>query len=206
MTTELVRCKDANDIILQPFYFLFPLQIEDYLACPTSFTIAVLVNVALYSPEFQVFGAERPVPKYFVEKLITECVKTKAIENLSVLLYQVSWAADCEASCVPVDLVLEWDTENRNDLLKTLLERKAPARGLPDNSKSPLTICLERDNLELALMLLEYGADGKDLVEEDGDSILHASLRIGLKKGENRIRFESDSYTSEALSRAKSYF
>ncbi|XP_022794976.1 TPR and ankyrin repeat-containing protein 1-like [Stylophora pistillata] len=133
--------------------------------------------------EFQVFGAERPVPKYFVEKLITECVKTKAIENLSVLLYQVSWADDCEASCVPVDLVLEWDTENRNDLLKTLLERKAPAGGLPDNSKSPLTICLERDNLELALMLLEYGADGKDLVEEDGDSILHASLRIGLKKG-----------------------
>lgn len=151
----------------------------------------------MYFPEFQVFGAERPVPKCFVEKLITECVRTKAIENLSVLLYQVSWAADCEASCVPLDLVLEWDTENRNHLLKTLLEKKAPARGLPNSSKSPLTICLERDNLELALMLLEYGADGNDLIEEDGDSILHASLRIGLRKGENIIRFESDTYTRD---------
>lgn len=136
------------------------------------------------------FEAEVPVPKYFVEKLITESVKTEAIENLSTLFCKGSWATDCDASCVPLDLVLKWDNENCNHLLTTLLEKKALARGLPNSSKSPLKICLERDNSELAVILLQYGADDNDLVEKDGDSILQESLRIGLRKGENRIRFE----------------
>lgn len=86
-----------------------------------------------------------------MQKLISECVAKRAVQDLS-LLFCGGWAAECDASCVPLDLVVESDDKNRDELVR---------------------------------LLLQHGADASNLVERDGESILHASLRIGLKKGKS---------------------
>ena len=135
------------------------------------------------------FKAKCPVPKSFVEKLIIECVEKEAIQDLSVLFCEGCWAVGCDASCVPLDLVLKWDIKNCKHFVTVLLEQKALARGLPNSTTSPLSICLEMDNSELGVILLQHGADENDLAKNDEDSILHAALQMGLKKGENRNKF-----------------
>jgi len=132
-----------------------------------------------------VLKAECPVPKCFVERLISESVAKRAVQNLSVLFCD-GWAAEleCDASCVPLDMVLASDVKNRDELVTILLQRNAHARGLPERSQSPLSMCLEEDNFDLALILLQHGADENDLVERCGESPFHASLRIGINKGE----------------------
>ena len=131
----------------------------------------------------EVFKAACPVPKRFVQKLICESVAKRAVQNLSVLFCN-GWAVECDASCVPLDLVLESDVKNREELVRILLQHNANARGLKKSPKSPLSICLETDKLDLAMTLLQHGADERDLVEREGESPFHASLRIGLKKGQ----------------------
>ena len=83
-------------------------------------------------------------------------------------------------------MVLESDVENREELVIILLQQNAHAKGLPESSKSPLSVCLEMGKLDLAVILLQHGADESDLVERGGENPFHASLRIGLKKGEKR--------------------
>lgn len=135
------------------------------------------------SAALDVFKAECPVPKLFVDKLISECVAKRAVQNLSVLFCD-GWAVGCDASCVPLDMVLASDVKNRDELVTILLQHNAHARGLPERSQSPLSMCLEEDNFDLALILLQHGADESDLVERGGESPFHASLRIGINKGE----------------------
>ena len=128
------------------------------------------------------------MPGLFVQRLINESVAKRAVKDLSVLFREEGWAAECDASCVPLDMVLEEsDVENREGLLRILLKQKACSGGLPTSSRSPLSICLETDNSDLAVILLQHGANVNDLIEKDGESALHASLRIGLKKGKRLI-------------------
>ena len=82
--------------------------------------------------------------------------------------------------------MLASDVKNRDELVKNLLQHNADPRGLKKSSKSPLSVCLEADKLDLAVTLLQHGADESDLVERAGENPFHASLRIGLKKGEKR--------------------
>ena len=138
--------------------------------------------------EFEIFKAGCPVPKCFVQQLIIESVAKRAVQNLSVLFCD-GWAAEYDASCVPLDLVLASDVKNLEELIWNLLQHNANPRGLKENSKSPLSVCLEADKLDLAVILLQHGADESDLVERDGESPFHASFRIGLKKGEKRRPF-----------------
>ena len=135
------------------------------------------------STALDVFKAECPVPKLFVDKLISECVAKRAVDNLSVLFCD-GWASGCDASCVPLDMVLASDVKNREELVAILLQHNASARGPQKRGKSPLSMCVEADKLDLAVVLLQHGADESDLVERDGESPFHASLRIGLRKGE----------------------
>ena len=102
------------------------------------------------------------------------------------MLFCEGWAAECDASCVPLDLVLVSDVKNREELVRNLLQQNADPRGLKKSSKSPLSVCVEADMIDLATLLLQHGADERDLVERDGEIPFHASLRIGLKKGEKR--------------------
>ena len=134
---------------------------------------------------YEIFKAGCPVPKCFVQKFIIESVAKRAVENLSVLFCE-GWAAECDASCVPLDLVLASDVENREELVRILLQHNAHPRRLKKSNKSPLSVCLEADKLDLAVTLLQHGADESDLIERGGESPFHASLRIGLKKGEKR--------------------
>ncbi len=132
---------------------------------------------------FEVFKTGCPVPKCFVQKLISECVAKRAIQDLS-LLFCEGWAKECNASCVPLDLVMASDVKNREELVRILLQHSALPRGLPTSRESPLSMCLQTDNSDMAVILLEHGADVNDLLESDGENALRASLRIGLKKGE----------------------
>ena len=132
---------------------------------------------------FEIFKAGCPVPKCFVQMLISESVDKQAVQNLSVLFCD-GWAAECDASCVPLDLVLASEVINREKLVRILLQQNAHSKGLQKSSKSPLSVCLEMDKLDLAVILLQHGADESDLVERGGENPFHASLRIGLKKGE----------------------
>ena len=85
--------------------------------------------------------------------------------------------------------MLASDVKNRDELVKNLLQHNADPRGLKKSSKSPLSVCLEADKLDLAVILLQHGADESDLVERGGENPFHASLRIGLKKGEKATSF-----------------
>ena len=105
------------------------------------------------------------------------------VRTLSILFCE-GWAAECDASCVPLDLVLAFEVINHEELVTVLLQQNACAKGLPESSKSPLSVCLEMDKLDLAVILLQHGADESDLVERDGETPFHASLRIGLKNSE----------------------
>ena len=102
------------------------------------------------------------------------------------MLFCEGWAAECDASCVPLDLVLASEVIKPEELVPILLQQNAHAKGLPKSSKSPLSVCLEMNKLDLAVLLLQHGADERDLVERDGETPFHASLRIGLNKGEKR--------------------
>ena len=96
-------------------------------------------------------------------------------------------------------MVLKSEIENRDELVKILLEKKALPNGLSNRSKSPLSICIEKDCLDLALILLQYGADEKELVQKDGETALHASLQIALnsKKGKSRSCLRKNSKCKE---------
>lgn len=76
------------------------------------------------------------------------------------------------------------DVKNREELVRILLQHSALPRGLPTSRESPLSMCLQTDSSDMAVILLEHGADVNDLLESDGENALRASLRIGLKKGE----------------------
>jgi len=149
-----------------------------------SYLIYYILNFLSFTA-FEVFKAGCPVPKCFVQKLISESVAKRAVQNLSVL-FCGGWAEECDASCVPLDLVFASYVKNRKELVRILLQHNAHARGLPKSSKSPLSMCLQEGNLDLAVILLQHGADENDLMERNGESPFHASLRIGLKKGEKR--------------------
>ena len=144
-------------------------------------------NVLLSCTAFNVFKTGRPVPKRFVQKLISESVAKQAVRDLSVLFCE-GWAAKCDASCVPLDLVLKSDVNNREELVRILLQHNALPNGLSTSGESPLSMCLHRDNSDMAVILLQHGADVNDLKESDGETALRASLRIGLKKGEILIK------------------
>lgn len=147
----------------------------------------------------EVFKEECPVAGCLVERLISECAAKETVKYLSVLFLDSCWATTCDASCVPLDMVLKSDIENRDELVKILLEKKALPNGLLNRSKSPLSICIEEDRLDLALILLQYGADEKELVQKDGETALHASLQIALnsKKGKSRSCLRKNSKYKE---------
>ena len=129
----------------------------------------------LFCTAFKVFKSDCPVPKSFVQRLINESVTKRSVKDLSVLFCEEGWAAECDASCVPLDMVEE--------LVRILLQHNARPRGLKTSSESPLTLCLHTDNSDMAVILLQKGADVNDLMETEGESALRAALRIGLKKG-----------------------
>ena len=154
-----------------------------YSLITVSLVWCITYSIFLSCTALEVFKAGCPVPKCFVQTLISESVAKRAVQNLSVLFCE-GWAAECDASCVPLDMVLASDDKNREELVRILLQHNANARGLKKSSKSPLSMCLEEDKLDLAVILLQHGADESDLVERGGESPFHASLRISLKKGE----------------------
>lgn len=140
-------------------------------------------SIFFSSTALAVFKSDCPVPKWFVENLISESVAKRAVQNLSVLFCD-GWAAGCDASCVPLDMVLASDVKNREELVTILLQHNASARSPKKRGESPLSMCVEADKLDLAVILLQHGADESDLVVRDGETPFHASLRIGLRKGE----------------------
>uniref|UniRef100_A0A8C5IQJ4 Tetratricopeptide repeat and ankyrin repeat containing 1 n=1 Tax=Junco hyemalis TaxID=40217 RepID=A0A8C5IQJ4_JUNHY len=85
-------------------------------------------------------------------------------------------------------------------LMRCLLERGALPDGIGTNSEIPLKICLRKNYLELAYLLLTKGADPRNLSVTQGDTPLHAAVFICLNKkdvvGLNILNYLLDLFAS----------
>lgn len=73
-------------------------------------------------------------------------------------------AFECDASCVPLDLLIESDVEELHKLVTRLLERGALADGLRGCRRSPLLTAMEKMKFPLAVTLLKNNADPSCIV------------------------------------------
>ena len=68
-------------------------------------------------------------------------------------------AFECDASCVPLDLLIESDVKDLHNLIKILLQRSASPDGLRGCAKPPLLAAMEMMKFPLAVTLLRNNAD-----------------------------------------------
>ena len=73
-------------------------------------------------------------------------------------------ASKCDASYVPLDLLIESNVEDVHSLVKVLLERNASADGLRGCARPPLLAAMEMMNFPLAVTLLRNNADSACIV------------------------------------------
>ncbi|XP_004676694.1 PREDICTED: TPR and ankyrin repeat-containing protein 1 [Condylura cristata] len=74
-----------------------------------------------------------------------------------------------------------WD-QRRTLLLRHLIDGGALPQGLGDHQERPITMCLQREDFELAFLLLTKGADPRGISLREGDTPLHAALHVFLEK------------------------
>ena len=68
-------------------------------------------------------------------------------------------ASDCDASCVPLDLLIESDVKDLNKLVILLLQYGASPTGLRGCVRPPLLVAMEMRKFSLAVTLLRNNAD-----------------------------------------------
>ena len=73
-------------------------------------------------------------------------------------------ASECDASYVPLDLLIESNVEDVHSLVKVLLQRNAFADGLRGCARPPLLAAMEMMNFPLAATLLRNNADSACIV------------------------------------------
>ncbi|XP_039093158.1 TPR and ankyrin repeat-containing protein 1 [Hyaena hyaena] len=81
--------------------------------------------------------------------------------------------------CTVIPRLSAWDPR-RMQLLGCLIDRGALPDGLQDGQQTPLGLCLKHEDFELAFLLLTKGADPHSITLTEGDTPLHAALRIFL--------------------------
>ncbi|XP_023410615.2 TPR and ankyrin repeat-containing protein 1 isoform X1 [Loxodonta africana] len=90
---------------------------------------------------------------------------------------------DCSLSdldiCAVIPHLSSWD-QRKTQLLDCLIDSGALPGGFQENQESPLALCLKHEDFELAFLLLTKGADPRDISFMEGDTPLHAALRIFL--------------------------
>ncbi|XP_068717953.1 TPR and ankyrin repeat-containing protein 1-like [Montipora capricornis] len=73
-------------------------------------------------------------------------------------------AFECDASFVPLDLLIASDIDDLDELVKHLLLREAPPDGLRDCKRPPLLVAMEVMKFNLAVTLLRNNADPSCIV------------------------------------------
>ena len=73
-------------------------------------------------------------------------------------------ASECDASCVPLDLLIESDVKDVNKLVALLLQHGASPTGLRGCTRPPLLVAMEMMNFPLAVTLLKENADPSCIV------------------------------------------
>ena len=86
-------------------------------------------------------------------------------------------ATGIDASSVPIELVFGAGGKYRVPLITALLENGASPNGLNNKNRSPLELAVEKEDFNLAIVLLQYNADPACLVNKTGDSPLHEALK-----------------------------
>lgn len=79
----------------------------------------------------------------------------------------VGLASECDASCVPLDLLIESDVKDLNKLVALLLQQGASPTGLRGCARPPFLVAMEKMNFPLAVMLLRSNADPSCVVGHD---------------------------------------
>ncbi|XP_060036551.1 TPR and ankyrin repeat-containing protein 1 isoform X2 [Erinaceus europaeus] len=82
--------------------------------------------------------------------------------------------------CSVIPHLSAWD-HRRALLLGCLIQGGALPEGLREKQERPLTMCLKREDFELAFTLLTKGADPRNISFTEGDTPLHAALHIFLE-------------------------
>lgn len=99
-----------------------------------------------------------------------------AREQRSSSLKAGALASDCDASCVPLDLVLQSGVSDQGRLLAALLNQGALHEGLPKRKVTPLQVALETENYRFAVVLLKRGADPSCVVGRN--TYIHGQVRV----------------------------
>ena len=99
-----------------------------------------------------------------------------AREQRSSSLKAGALASDCDASCVPLDLVLQSGVSDQGRLLAALLNQGALHEGLPKRKVTPLQVALETENYHFAVVLLKRGADPSCVVGRN--TYIHGQVRV----------------------------
>lgn len=99
-----------------------------------------------------------------------------AREQQSSSLKAGALASDCDASCVPLDLVLQSGVSDQGRLLAALLNQGALHEGLPKRKVTPLQVALETENYRFAVVLLKRGADPSCVVGRN--TYIHGQVRV----------------------------
>ena len=71
---------------------------------------------------------------------------------------------ECDASCVPLDLLIESNVEDLHNLVSLLLRRGALPNGLKECKRPPLLVAMEMRKFPLAVILLRNQADPSCIV------------------------------------------
>ena len=75
-----------------------------------------------------------------------------------------SLAYDCDASCVPLDLLIQSDVKDLHKLVTLLLQQGASPTGLRGCDRAPLLVAMEMMKFPLAVTLLRNKADPSCIV------------------------------------------
>ena len=105
-----------------------------------------------------------------IQRAVDDAISQQSWERLRVLFLggggpflacpdEGGLASGCDASQVPLDLLLQSQVAEKLCLVSTLLELGAHVDGLPLCEKSPLLVALETEQFGIANELIEAGAD-----------------------------------------------
>lgn len=105
-----------------------------------------------------------------IQRAVDDAISKQSWERLRVLFLggggpflacpdEGGLASGCDASQVPLDLLIQSQVAEKLCLVSTLLELGAHVDGLPLCEKPPLLVALENEEFGIASELIEAGAD-----------------------------------------------
>ena len=113
---------------------------------------------------------ERLCSQAIIQRAVDDAISKQSWERLRVLFLggggsflacpdEGGLASGCDASQVPLDLLIQSQVAEKLLLVSTLLELGANVDGLPLCEKPPLLVALETEEFGIANELIEVGAD-----------------------------------------------